>query len=58
MTAVTSFSNFDRLRLKRVNASLGKTLKAVGSFGQIYNKEVIRKKVGEFICKFNRYSLF
>lgn len=47
MTAVTSFSNFDRLRLKRVNASLGKTLKAVGSFGQIYNKEVIRKKVGE-----------
>lgn len=47
MAAINSFSNFDKLRLKRVNSTLGKTLKAVGSFGQIYNKEAIRKKVGE-----------
>ena len=47
MATINSFSNFDKLRLKRVNSTLGKTLKAVGSFGQIYNKEAIRKKVGE-----------
>lgn len=44
---INSFSNFDRLRLKKVNASLGKKLKHISTFGQIYNKEVIRKKVAE-----------
>lgn len=40
-------SNLDRLKLKRIDGSLGKTLKAVSSFGQVYNKEAIKKKVAE-----------
>lgn len=40
-------SNLDRLKLKRHDASLGKVLRGLSSFGQIYNKEAIKKKVGE-----------
>ena len=47
MVAVSSFSNFDRLRLKKVNATLGKTLKAIGSYGQIYNKQILKHKTAE-----------
>ena len=40
-------SNIDRLKLKKINNSLGKKLKVLSSFGQVYNKEAIKKKVAE-----------
>lgn len=44
---VNSFSNFDRLRLKKTDASLGKVLKNISTFGQVYDKKILHKKVAE-----------
>lgn len=44
---LNSGTNLDRLKLKRTDAGLGKTLKSISNFGQVYNKEAIKQKVGE-----------
>lgn len=44
---VNAYSNFDRLRLKQTNNSISKTLKNITTFGQVYDKSVLRHKVAE-----------
>lgn len=44
---INSFSNFDRIKLKQKSATLGKTLKSMPSFGQIFDKKVLSNKQAE-----------
>lgn len=40
-------TNFDRLLLKRRGATLGSTLRGIGTFGQIVDKQVLARKTAE-----------